>query len=35
MAAFPAFMLVCYLGLFMYFRSKGGYVAQELATPGH
>jgi MFS family permease len=35
MAAFPAFMLVCYLGLFMYFRSKGGYAAQELATPGH
>lgn len=35
MAAFPAFMLVCYLGLFMYFRSKGGYKAQELATPGH
>ncbi len=35
MAAFPAFMLVCYLGLFVYFRSKGGYAAQELTTPGH
>jgi hypothetical protein len=25
MAAFPAFMLVCYLGLIVYFRAKGGY----------
>jgi MFS family permease len=25
MAAFPAFMLVCYLGMILYFRSKGGY----------
>jgi DHA2 family metal-tetracycline-proton antiporter-like MFS transporter len=21
----PAFMLMCYLGLFFYFRSRGGY----------
>ena len=25
MAALPAFVLVCYLGLFFYFRSRGGY----------
>jgi hypothetical protein len=25
MAMFPAFMLVCYLALIMYFKSKGGY----------
>ncbi len=35
MAAFPAFMLVAYIVLYLYFRSKGGYRAQELATPGH
>jgi len=34
MTAFPAFMLACYLLLFLYFRSQGGYRAQELATPG-
>jgi DHA2 family metal-tetracycline-proton antiporter-like MFS transporter len=26
----PAFMLVCYLGLFLYFRSRGGYRPVEL-----
>jgi MFS family permease len=35
MAFFPAFMLAAYLLLFLYFRSKGGYQAQELTTPGH
>ena len=25
MAALPAFVLVCYIGLFFYFRSRGGY----------
>jgi len=30
MAFFPAFMLLCYLALFFYFKSKGGYKAQEL-----
>jgi MFS family permease len=25
MAAFPAFMLVCFVGLILYFKSKGGY----------
>jgi len=30
---FPAFMLVCYLGLILYFRSKGGYKAVSLG--GH
>ncbi|MFK5921767.1 MAG: MFS transporter [Verrucomicrobiota bacterium] len=33
MAMFPAFMLVCYLLMFFYFKSKGGYKAQVLA--GH
>lgn len=27
---FPAFMLLCYLGLIMYFKSKGGYAAVRL-----
>lgn len=34
MAGFPAFMLVSYLVLLLYFRSKGGYRAQELGPPG-
>lgn len=33
MAFFPAFMLVCYLALFFYFKSRGGYTAQVLT--GH
>lgn len=33
MVKFPLFMLVCYLILFFYFKSKGGYKAQVLA--GH
>jgi hypothetical protein len=33
MAFFPAFMLVCYLALIVYFKSKGGYQAEVLT--GH
>lgn len=29
-AIFPAFMLVCYLGLILYFRSQGGYKPVDL-----
>jgi MFS family permease len=31
MAMFPAFMLVCYIALILYFKSKGGYKPVELA----
>ena len=34
MIAFPAFMLVAYLGLLMYFRSRGGYKAVDINTAG-
>ena len=34
MAAFPGFMLVCYLGLIFYFRSKGGYKPVSLDSGG-
>lgn len=30
-ALLPTFMLVCYLGLFFYFRSKGGYKPIDIA----
>jgi hypothetical protein len=30
----PAFMLVCYLGLYGYFRARGGYRPVELGA-GH
>lgn len=33
MAFFPAFMLLCYIALFLYFKSKGGYQAEILT--GH
>jgi hypothetical protein len=33
MVMFPAFMLACYVALFLYFKSKGGYKAQSLS--GH
>ncbi len=33
MAIFPAFMLACYVGLFLYFKSQGGYEAEVLT--GH
>jgi MFS family permease len=35
MAAFPGFMLACYLLLWWYFRSQGGYRAQDIASPRH
>jgi len=34
MAWFPVIMLVAYIGLFLYFKSKGGYAAKELAGHG-
>lgn len=34
-ALFPSFMLVCYIALFMYFKSKGGYKAVDLDETGH
>ena len=33
-AVFPVIMLLCYLGLIFYFRSKGGYKAVELGGEG-
>ena len=33
MAIFPAIMLAFYIGLIIYFRSRGGYKAHILATP--
>ena len=33
MALFPGIMLVFYIALIVYFRSRGGYRAQILATP--
>ena len=32
MTAFPIFMLVCYIALIVYFRTKGGYAAEELTS---
>lgn len=32
MAVFPGFMLLCYIIMFFYFKSKGGYAAQHLTT---
>ncbi|MFQ5732244.1 MAG: sugar MFS transporter [Planctomycetaceae bacterium] len=34
MAYFPAFMLACYIALIVYFRSRGGYEAEELTGHG-
>ena len=34
MAIFPGIMLVFYIALIAYFRSRGGYKAIVLATPG-
>jgi hypothetical protein len=34
MALFPFIMLIAFVGLFLYFKSKGGYKAQQL-TDGH
>ena len=33
-AIFPVFMLLCYIGLILYFRSKGGYKPIELEMQG-
>ncbi|HEY2082414.1 MAG TPA: MFS transporter [Verrucomicrobiae bacterium] len=33
MATFPAFTLVCYLALIMYFKSKGGYKPVQIIAP--
>jgi MFS family permease len=33
MAMFPAFMLICYLALIMYFKSKGGYRPVQIIAP--
>jgi MFS family permease len=35
MALFPGFMLACYVLLWAYFRSQGGYRAQDLTGTGH
>lgn len=35
MAIFPAFMLICYLGLILYFRSRGGYKPVNLSDQNH
>lgn len=32
MAIFPAIMLIAYIGMFFYFKAKGGYQAQHLTT---
>jgi DHA2 family metal-tetracycline-proton antiporter-like MFS transporter len=31
-AILPGFMLVCYIGLFLYFRSRGGYKPIEIGA---
>ena len=33
-AIFPAIMLACYIGLIMYFKSRGGYKAVDLGGEG-
>jgi MFS family permease len=35
MALFPTFMLVCYIILFIYFKARGGYKAQDITHGGH
>lgn len=35
MAYFPAFMLLCYIAMWLYFKSKGGYEAVELTSSGN
>ncbi len=32
MAAFPAFMFFCYVGMILYFRTKGGYKAVQIGS---
>jgi MFS family permease len=33
-AIFPAFMLICYIGLILYFKTKGGYKAVDISKSG-
>lgn len=35
MTIFPAFMLACYIGLILYFKSKGGYKPKVLGEGAH
>jgi MFS family permease len=35
MALFPTFMLICYVILFIYFKTRGGYKAQDITHGGH
>lgn len=35
MAIFPSFMLACYILLFLYFKSKGGYKPVDLGASSH
>ena len=35
MALFPTFMLVCYVILYLYFKSRGGYKAQDITHGEH
>lgn len=35
MALFPTFMLACYIILFLYFKARGGYRAQDISHGGH
>ena len=32
MVMFPAFMLLCYIGIFLYFKMKGGYKAVDIGS---
>ena len=34
-AMLPTFMLVCYIGMFLYFRSRGGYKPVEIGAGAH
>ena len=34
-AVLPAFMLICYVALFLYFKSQGGYKPVDLASGDH
>ncbi len=34
-AVLPAFMLICYLALFLYFRARGGYKPVEIGAGAH
>ncbi|MFO1486213.1 MAG: MFS transporter [Verrucomicrobiaceae bacterium] len=33
MAMFPSFMLACYIAMFLYFKSRGGYKAVDIMAP--